>query len=109
MPSRAPSRSTTCSRWAPSASQCRAISDGSSPYAVSRAKSPSTRRTHRPPRMSIAGMGVNTAARGDPTKICVDAQAHVGALLGMELCCHHVLARDDGGEVDPVLSLADRD
>ena len=59
--------------------------------------------------MSIAGMGVNTAGRGNPTKIGVDAQAHVGAFFGMELRRDHVLRRDDGRKIDPVLGLADRD
>src|SRR5260370_12670434 len=59
--------------------------------------------------MSIAGMGVNTATSGDPTEVGVQPQPEVGALFGMELRRHHVVAGDDRGEVYPVLGLADRD
>src|SRR5579872_4196482 len=102
-PSRAPSRSTTCSRCAPSASQRRAISAGSSPYRVSREKSPCTSRTQRPSRMSTAGIGVNMRFRGDAPEVSVKSQTHVGALFGVELGGHHVVVRDNRREVEAVL------
>jgi len=42
-------------------------------------------------------MGVNTAGRCNSAEVGVDAQAHIGALLGMELRRHHIFARHDGG------------
>src|SRR5712692_10169184 len=54
-PSKAPSRSTTCSRWAPAACHWRAIATGSSENTVSASARPWSSRTQRPPLMSTAG------------------------------------------------------
>src|SRR6266851_3208877 len=108
-PSRAPSRSTTCRRWAPCASQWRAISTGSSAYRFSREKSPCTSRTQRPPRMSTAGIGVNIAARRYPTEVRVDPQPQVGTLLRMKLGRLDVVLCDDRRELATIISDAERD
>ena len=55
LPARAPSKSTRCRNFPPLASHLAAISSGLSLNTVSWAKSPLNRRTHLPPRISIAG------------------------------------------------------
>ena len=61
-PVRAPSRSTTCSQRAPGVGERRARPrPGRRENAVSRAKSPCSSRTTRPPRRSIAGRSVEGA------------------------------------------------
>src|SRR6185437_2897863 len=55
-PSRAPSRSTTCTHDAPSARYFSRSARGEYSYRVSAPKSPWYRRTQRPPRKSIAGI-----------------------------------------------------
>src|SRR5229473_1746997 len=55
-PPKAPSRSTTCRRGAPSAAQRSAMATGSSENTVSAEALPWSRRTQRPPLRSTAGM-----------------------------------------------------
>jgi len=88
-PERAPSRSTTWSHRIPAALNALATATGSSENAVSRSKSPCSRRTTRPPRRSIAARISNPLA-----------DRMVPCYLSSTLLCYNAArTRHDGGRL----------
>ena len=107
-PAKAPSRSTTCSRAAPSAVHLSAIATGSSENTVSRSLRPSRSRTQRPSRRSTAGMTITAADRAGRAdhrrEVLEQPEPPPLALLGMELRRADATELDGRREPHPVLA-----
>src|ERR1700733_15309827 len=102
-PSRAPSRSTTCSQSAPIALNLCARSRGAVAYAVSRAKSPRNRRTQRLSFKSMAGSRRMAGGRSvEADKIAQHARTGGGGALRVKLHAVKIAPGDAGTEYRPI-------